>query len=102
MLRKCILILLLGTGLNVHAAGFEGIPTTWKLESYGEKSVTLWYTPSTCPNGQLTLSPTATLAEHNRLYATILAAKAGNLRLFFYYDETRIGCPITSFGMSGS
>jgi hypothetical protein len=84
---------------NVSAAGFSGVPTGWKLESYGANGVVLWYTPSTCGNGQLLLPAGSTVTDHNRLYATVLAAKSANISMFIIYEIKDNYCFITSFGL---
>ena len=81
------------------SAGFVGVPTMWRLESYGEKNVVLWFTPSKCANGKITLPSTATTVEHNRFYATIMAAKISNAPIFVFYDDAIDGCPIISYGL---
>jgi hypothetical protein len=98
---KFIGIAALAFGLmsNACAAGFVGVPTGWKLESYGANAVALWNTPSSCGNGALGLPSTATAIDHNRLYATVMAAKLGNAQMFVYYEPKDNACIITSFGL---
>jgi hypothetical protein len=75
----------------------SGVPTAWRLQSYGTYAVTLYYTGSTCANGVLSLPSTATDRDNTRLYATIMAAKISGARVFAYYDPAT--CLITSFGL---
>ncbi len=81
------------------AASVVAIPTGWKLESYGEKGVALWGTGSPCTNGQILLPGTATITDHNRLYATVMAAKISASKVFVYYDVVGAQCIVTSFGL---
>jgi hypothetical protein len=78
----------------------NAVPTTWKLESYGEKGAVLWFAGSTCVNGQLTLPGTATTTDHNRFYATVMAAKVSASKMFVYYDVVGANCVIVSYGLS--
>ncbi|MGJ9418326.1 hypothetical protein ACHAC9_11245 [Massilia sp. CMS3.1] len=85
---------------NVFGAGFSEVPTAWKLESYGATVVVLWHTPSTCANGGLGLPGGSTVAEHNRLYATVMTAKTAKIPMFIYYEQRDAQCIITSFGLN--
>ena len=78
----------------------SGVPTAWRVESYSEKNVVVWGTPSKCSSGMVTLPSTATTAEYNRLYATIMAAKMAQSNVFFYYDDSTPNCTIISFGLT--
>ncbi len=83
-----------------HAAlvSVSGVPTTWLLQNYVPGNVVVWYTGSACTSGQLTLPTSATAADHARLYATVMSAKASNSKIFVYYENSVAGCPISSFG----
>ncbi|MBD8658424.1 hypothetical protein IFT68_22675 [Oxalobacteraceae sp. CFBP 13730] len=84
---------------SAFSEGFTGVPVGWKLESYGPTTVFLWFTPSNCTNGSLSLSKEATVAEYNRLYATVTAAKVAKIEMFVYYKQVDSSCIITSFGL---
>lgn len=99
MKKLIIFLALLSFFITARADGFSEIPTKWRVESYGANGVVLWHTPSTCNTGQIVLFSNATLADHNRLYATVLAAKASNLSVFIYYTNNSGVCVITSFGL---
>lgn len=92
-------------GLLSHAAMadvalVDAVPTGWKLENYSPGGlVSLWFTGSTCSNGQLTLPTGSTVQESSRLFAMISAAKMSNHRVFVYYNNAAAGCPIVSFGL---
>jgi len=83
---------------SAMAGGFEGVPTDWKLESYGTNGVVVWFAGTPCSNGQLNLPPTATVTDHNRFYATVMAAKLASAKMFVYYDDAK-NCAIISYGM---
>lgn len=93
--------LLLGAACVSHAevVMMVAVPSAWRLENYSPGQVVVWYSGSSCVNGQLTLPPTAPAADHGRLYATILAAKTTSAKVFVRYESTSPGCPIASFGM---
>ena len=99
VLNSLALALGMTVGTNALAEGFVGVPTGWKLESYGAAYVVLWHTPTPCSNGMLTLNSTSTLTEHNRLYATVMAAKMANAQMFVYYEQKGEACVIVSFGL---
>lgn len=99
--KKLVLVLMallhVGPAL-AETRSVEGVPTGWRLESYGEKTVALWHTPSACTNGFISLPAGASAIEHNRLYATILAAKMAKEKIFIYYNFEAGNCTIISYG----
>jgi hypothetical protein len=72
------------------------VPTDWKVENYVGSQVALWSTGSPC-NGALTLPSSATIADHDRLFALLMAAKLANRQIFVRYENTN--CELASFGM---
>lgn len=78
----------------------DQVPTNWRVQNYLPGFVVLWFTGSSCPSGGLMLAPTATPADHARLYATVMSAKIGNAKIFVYYDNSTRECYISSFGLS--
>lgn len=101
-MKYLLLLLLTFFSANcAYADGFTVVPTAWRLESYGVSNVVLWYTPSTCAQGQIILSGSATPAEHNRLYATVMAGKAAGIKVFINYTAASGVCVINSFGLDG-
>lgn len=105
MIKK--LLFLFAASLTFSAAtaaegGFSVVPTAWRLESYGSNSVVIWYTPSRCGTGQIVLPATATLADHNRLYATVLSAKATGAKVFINYNDDTGSCIIISYGIDAA
>lgn len=80
------------------------IPNAWRMETYvggaGSNNVMLWFTGSPCTNGGIQMSSPSE-QDKNRLWATVLAAKLANRRMFVYFDNTNApsSCPMVSFGM---
>lgn len=94
-----VLALLALSGVSSAATtALIGVPSGWRIENYVGGNVTVWFSGSACPNGQLTLPSTATAVDHSRLFATVLAGKNTGTRVFIYYDNAVAGCPIISFG----
>ncbi len=78
----------------------EAVPASWRLQNYiGSAGVVVWYSGSTCTNGQLTFSSTATADERNRLFAMILTAKVSSRLVGIFYETVTGSCQITSFYM---
>jgi len=102
-MKKLVVGLVFGLLSHVAMAdtGFvEAVPTAWRLENYSPGGlVSLWYTGSTCSNGQLVLPTGSTVQESSRLFALISAAKMSNNKVFVYYNNAAAGCPIISFGL---
>jgi hypothetical protein len=88
--------------VNATTAAFSEIPNAWRVESYAANLVMLWHTPAVCGNGMLSLPATATVVEHNRLYATVLSAKATGAKVFVQYNSDNGVCVITSFGVDSN
>ena len=99
MKHKILPLLLFFLANFAYADGFTVVPTGWRLESYGASNVVLWYTPSSCSSGQIVLPGSATQAEHNRLYATVMTGKAAGLKVFINYTAASGVCTIISFGL---
>lgn len=78
----------------------EAVPASWRLQNYiGSAGVVVWYSGSTCTNGQLTFSSTATVDERNRFFAMILTAKVSSKVIGVFYETATGSCQITSFYM---
>ncbi|SHG75281.1 hypothetical protein [Massilia sp. CF038] len=99
-MKKLFCALMLVCGAANASSGFTAVPSSWKLESYSERGVALWFTPSTCNMGSVGLPATATVTDHNRLYATVMAAKISGSKMFIYYDVVGVNCVIVSYGMA--
>jgi hypothetical protein len=46
----------------------DSIPTGWKIENYIGDVIDLWWTPSPCTNGQMTLPANASADDKKRLW----------------------------------
>ena len=88
---------------NANSIPMAANPSTWRLENYvgGGNAVVVWYTNSTCANGNLSLGNNNTAEDRNRFYATVMEAKATNRSMFVYYDNASApgSCLIISFGI---
>lgn len=98
-LKAVVFATLFASGIaQASLTQINAVPTTWKLENYsGSSSVVLWYTGSSCANGQLVLPTAATVADHNRLFSTVQSAKVTGKQMFVIYETA--DCTITSFGL---
>lgn len=77
----------------------QAIPANWRLENYVKTNVVaVWYTPSNCPVGQLTLD-TTNEAIKDRFWSVMLTAKAANRKVMVSYDNATTDCKVFSFGM---
>jgi len=79
----------------------SAVPTNWRLENYPGDGVHLFFTPSPCTSGYMSLPSTMTSADRNRFWALVLAAKLSQKPIFVLYDNQSPGCTIVSFGMDG-
>jgi hypothetical protein len=79
--------------------GITAVPTSWLIQNYVPNQLVLWFTGSTCTNGQLVFPSTAIQADQDRLWATVLAAKATGQQIIVYYYVSGGGCFISSFGV---
>lgn len=81
-----------------QAANLEVVPTAWRLQDYTDGAITIWYTGSTCTQGQLILPNTVNNDSKDRLWSLILTAKAASKSVgVFYHYEPSVGCLIDSF-----
>lgn len=78
----------------------SAVPTSWRLQEYIPDNLAIWFSGSSCVNGQLLLPSTASSETKKRLWATILAAKNSGHKVFVYYsvDSTTGACLIQSYG----
>ena len=93
------------SGLNPSQANaqvntsIEQVPTGCKIQNYVPNNVVIWYAPTNCVNGQLTLPAHATDQDRDRLWALIVSAKISQTPVQVYYERYEDGrhCRITSF-----
>jgi hypothetical protein len=96
----CSLAFLSGTA-NSAVASFSVYPTAWRLENYVSDNVVAWFTPTTCTNGSLTFSTTATAGDRNRFWSTVSMAKVAGKKVSVYYENAAApaSCVIRSFAL---
>lgn len=71
----------------------------WILENYTGGPVVIWYTGAVCENNSQNISiQNPAPGEVNRLWSTVMTAKASNTKIFIRYDTRN--CNIASFGFS--
>lgn len=81
-----------------HATNLEAVPTAWRLQDYNDGAISIFYTGSTCSQGQLILPNTANNDSKQRLWSLILTAKVASKSVgVFYHYEPSVGCLIDSF-----
>lgn len=103
--RRTLLALIAGIFFSFSSLAFadtpiNAVPTGWILQSYGGSAV-LWYTGSTCTNGQLLLDPSWSSDQSKLLWSTIMTAKASQLPVTIWYTVNSGGsCIITSFALN--
>ncbi|MBA6302355.1 hypothetical protein [Colwellia sp. MB02u-14] len=102
-MKYCKFLMLVVFLLNTKfalAAGLstlEVIPTSWKLEDYMGGQVFVWFSESSCVNGQLQFPAHATSEDKNRFWSVVMTAKISKRKVFVNYFND--GCVIKSFGM---
>ena len=76
-------------------------PSSWRLENTLPEGVTVWFTSSSCVNGQLGFPSNTSSDDKNRFWSVVLAAKMSSKKVFVFYDsESTPGyCKIFSFGI---
>lgn len=83
---------------QVHTVIVE-VPTGWKIQNYIPNGVTIWFAPTNCVNGNLSLPAHATEQDRDRLWALLVSAKISQTPVQIYYNRYEDGrsCEITSF-----
>jgi hypothetical protein len=77
----------------------QAVPSAWLIQNYVPNNTDLFYTGSSCLNGQLIFPSTAVQADQDRLWALILTAKSSGQQVLLYYYVTGGNCYISSFGL---
>jgi len=74
------------------------VPSGWRLQNYmGGSGLVAWFTGSTCTNGLLSFSSTATADDRNRFFSAVLSAKLSGKSVGVFYETASGSCQITSF-----
>ncbi|UPG95878.1 hypothetical protein [Luteibacter aegosomatissinici] len=96
----CLSIGVLAAGAANASTGFDAPVAGWLVQDYpAPQGVVLWYTPSSCGNGQLVFNSSDSQVRQNRLVAMVLAAKAAGGKMHITYDVVNGGCVISDFGV---
>jgi hypothetical protein len=77
------------------------VPSLWKMENYFGDSLVVFFSGSMCEHGRLSFPSLATVADKNRFWSVLLAARTSKTTMFVRYDDTTNKCNIVSFGVAG-
>jgi hypothetical protein len=78
--------------------GIQASPATWRLQNYvGGTGVVVYYTSSSCSQGQLTFPAGTTSDDQNRLWSLVLAAKIAGQEVGIFYYVSGSSCFIQSY-----
>jgi hypothetical protein len=77
----------------------DAVPSSWLVQNYVPANLTLWFTGSSCNNGQLVFPSNAVQADEDRLVSMVLTAKATGQVIRMYYYVSNSACYISSFGI---
>lgn len=80
-----------------HAETFNEPPNSWILESYDSTGVVFNQTPATCLNGRIILPGTSSIADRNRLFSIVMAAKMSGGKISITYAVSGNSCIVTKF-----
>ncbi len=77
----------------------QAVPTDWRLQDYGDGAVTLYFTGSSCSQGQLTLTADVNNDSKNRLWSIVSVGKTAvrSVGIYYHYDSSSNICVIDSF-----
>jgi hypothetical protein len=102
--RLIATILTFFVGVAAHAQtqtliNIEGSPAAWRLQDYPgmTPAVTVWFTGSSCSNGNLSFPPSASIDDQNRFWALIMAAKLAGQTVGVYYYVSGSACFLNSY-----
>ncbi len=104
MLKKLITLLAVMAAMCSTMARADSemfvVPANWRLQNYiGGSGLVAWYTGSTCTNGLLSFSSSATSDDRNRFFSAVLSAKLSGKAVGVFYETVSGSCQITSFYM---
>jgi hypothetical protein len=102
--RLIVTILTVFVGVAAHAQtqtliNIEGAPAAWRLQDYVGLSpgVTVWFTGSSCTNGQLSFPSGTSSDDQNRFWSLIMAAKIAGQTVGVYYYISGSSCVLNSY-----
>ena len=77
------------------------VPNSWKMENYFGDTLMVFFSGSVCEHGRLSFPSSATVADKNRFWSVLLAARTSKTTMFVLYDDSTTKCNIVSFGVAG-
>ncbi|MEZ2417946.1 hypothetical protein [Luteibacter sp. RCC_6_2] len=99
-ISACFLVAVAFASAADASTGFDAPVSGWLVQDYpAPQGVVLWYTPSTCGNGQIMFNASDSQDRQNRLVAMVLAAKAMGGKMHIEYEVVNGGCMISNFGV---
>jgi hypothetical protein len=97
-LAACIFV----AGSANATSGIDSTVNGWLVQDYPSgQGIVLWYTGSSCTNGQLLFDVSEPAERHNRLLAMVLSAKSMGAKMHVEYDVVGTSCLIRDFGVTG-
>jgi hypothetical protein len=100
--RLVVSILTFFVGVSAHAQtqtliSIQGSPAAWRLQDYVGIGVTVYFTGSSCTDGQLTFPSGTSSDDQNRFWSLIMAAKIAGQTVGVYYYVSGSSCLISSY-----
>jgi hypothetical protein len=77
--------------------GIQGSPAAWRLQNYVGTGPALYFTGSSCSQGQILFPPGTATDDINRFWALLVAAKIAGQDVGIYYYVSGTSCYIESF-----
>lgn len=81
----------------LQAEYLYAVPTAWRLENYIGGIVAVYYSNSSCANGALIFTSSATADDKNRFWSLVMTAKVANKPIGINYSVVGEQCQISSF-----
>ncbi|MDY1547939.1 hypothetical protein [Luteibacter sahnii] len=97
LLVALVLCLSASGAASANTSVIIGNPSSWRLQMYNGPAV--YYTGSPCVSGSIVMDPADTTDRGKAFYATVLAAKASNLKVLIEYEVVGSSCYFRSFGV---
>ena len=77
----------------------DAVPTAWRLQDYLGGAIHIWFTGSSCSNGNLTLLASVPEGVKDRLWSTVMSGKLARHPVIIYYRVEGGGCIIDNFSL---
>ena len=100
-MKKLVLASFLFVPSILHAdiIQISTVPSEWKLENYLNSNIVAWYAGSTCTNGRISFSGSASEEDKKIFWSTVMAAKISRQKVFVRYEDSSSTCAIVSYGL---